>query len=189
MDDCGSICRFHPSLVGGNGIEMGRSQVALLTCALFLLPACEGGVRSTITGTGPVEAPKIQIPDQVMGLVVQQEPVASDVEEVERPYLDAVSIFSLREEDLLRASFQISRFNRIARPKSSAFRRLVTAQLGGSVPEELQVGEVTVYSTSGNEQRVYAWIEDRGFFVLQVHQDFEFPRTLLRRLVDLEIDL
>ena len=168
---------------------MGRSLVALLSCALFLLPACEGGLRSSITGTGKLEAPRIQIPDQVMGLVVQQEPVASDVEEVERPYLDAVSIFSLREEDLLRASFQVSRFNRIARPGSAAFRRLVTAQIGGSVPEELEVGEVTVYSTSGNEQRVYAWIEGRGFYVLQVHQDFEFPRTLLRRLIDLDIDL
>lgn len=165
-------------------------RLLLIFIAIALVaPACDGGVTGAVTGAGKVTAPRIQIPDQILGLKVTSEDVTEQVEEVERPYLDAVSMFSLREEDLLRATFQVSRFNRLGRPGSASFRRQVTAQMGGSVTEELRVEDLVVYTTSGAQQNVYAWIEDRGFFVLSVHEDFEFPRTLLRRVVNLNIEL
>jgi hypothetical protein len=44
-----------------------------------------------------------------------------------------------------------------------------------------------VYLTTGNDQNIFMWFADRGFFVLSVRDDYEFPRTLLRRLVEMEI--
>jgi hypothetical protein len=49
------------------------------------------------------------------------------------------------------------------------------------------VGDTTVYFTSGNEQIVYAWFDGSAMFVLSVHRDFEFPRTLLRRTLNVEL--
>lgn len=168
---------------------MARSFFLTLFAFAFLASACDGGVTGAVTGAGEVTAPRIQIPDQILGLKVAPEDVSEQVQEVERPYLDAVAMFSLREEDLLRATLQVSRFNRLGRPQSHSFRRQVTAQMGGSVTEELRVEDTVVYTTTGAQQKVYAWIEERGFFVLSVHEDFEFPRTLLRRVVNLNIEL
>jgi hypothetical protein len=167
-----------------------RRTLALASACLLALGACSGDepVR-VLPGGGDVRAPVISFPSQVAGLTVKAEDVSEVVEEIRRPYVDSLAMFSFREDELLRATLQMARFNRLARPRDPSFRRSITGLLGGSRPLELRVGEQTVFSTSGNRQDVFMWFTDKGFFVLSVHQDYVFPRTLLRRVIDQDISL
>jgi phosphatidate phosphatase APP1 len=46
------------------------------------------------------------------------------------------------------------------------------------------VGNTPVYVTIKSDQQVFAWFEGRGFFIVTTHRDYEFPRTLLRRIIE-----
>lgn len=167
-------------------------RFALLVLALaFVLVSCGEGrnIREAVTGTGDITAPRIRIPGQILGLTVHPEDVSAQVKTVDRPYVDSVGMFSLREGDLLRATFQVARFNGLARPEEKSFRGEIIGLVGSSEPQEIRVNDTIVYSTAGNQQQVYLWFKGNGYFVLSVHQDFEFPRTLLRRVVSLPITL
>lgn len=139
------------------------------------------------TGTGALKGNRVvTLPSQVLGLKVAKEQVSKDVLKVDRPYIDSVGIFSMRENDLLRATLQVSRMNAVARPKSNSFRNSIINLMGTTSPQKLLVSDTVVYNTAGNKQSLFVWFEGRGFYVLSVHEDYEFPRTLLRRMIDLE---
>lgn len=159
---------------------------SLLLAVGLLLSSC-GGNESQAQERVP--APRVAIPTQLLGLQVAPEDVSAQVKGIERSYLNSVGMFSFREDDLLRATLQVGRFNNAARPQSASFRRSIIGLIGSSKPQELRLGDVMVSSTSGTEQDVYVWFSDNGLFVLSVHTDYEFPRTLLRKIVDLGIDL
>lgn len=169
-------------------IRAAGRRLSLAVTLLLLLSACGGGgeIKSL---TGKKAAPVVALPSQILGLKVAQENISSDLKKVKRPYIDSVGLFSLREEDLLRASIQIGRFNSLARPGSSKFRLSIIALLGVSKPLEFKAGDTVIYSTSGNRQNIFVWFKERSLFVLSVHQDYEFPRTLLRRILSYEIRL
>lgn len=136
------------------------------------------------------EPAEVRVPSQIVGLSVAYEEIPTErVADVERPYVDSVAVFSLREEELLRATLQVTRLSGEARPQSPSFRRRIVEQLGTVRPIELHVGGTSVYSTAGTEQEVYVWFEGRGMYVLSVQQDFPFPRTLLRRLMDKDLSV
>jgi len=168
-----------------------RRLTVFLVAAVLLMAGCDQGrdIREAVTGTGDVTAPRIRIPGQILGLAVQPEDVSSQVKSVDRPYVDSVGMFSLRDGDLLRATFQVARFNGLARPEERNFRNEIIGLVGSSEPQEIRVNDIIVYSTAGNQQQVYLWFEGNGYYVLSIHQDFEFPRTLLRRVVSLPIQL
>lgn len=163
--------------------------LGFLLVALFATGCGNDDLAGAVTGAPEPTSPRIGIPALILGLTVQQEDISGQIEQVDRSYLDSVGMFSLRENDLLRATLQIGRFNALARPRSDNFRNSIVGLLGSSKPLELRLGSTLVYSTSGNEQNVYLWFNDDGMFVLSVHRDYEFPRTLLRRIVDLDIKL
>jgi hypothetical protein len=156
---------------------------------MFAVSCSAREAARTVRGTGEVQAPVVKVPNQILGLRVAPEDVSKQVKNLKRPYLDSVGLFSLREGDLLRATLQISRFNGLAKPNSPQFRASVIGLTGASRAQELRVGDIIVYSTTGSEQNVFIWFKERGLFVLSVHRDYEFPRTLLRRAVDLPIQL
>lgn len=171
---------------------MCRPWVAATAFLVLLLPACggdEGSQVAAATGGKQVETAGVALPSQILGLVVKPEDVSKLLKEAKRPFVDSVGLFSLRENDLVRATLQVSRFNFLASPKSPEFRSSIIDQLGSRRPERVRVGETLVYVTFGNEQHIFAWFEGRGFFILTAHQNYEFPRTLLRRLLELKQDL
>lgn len=161
-----------------------RFLIAMLGVSLMAV-AC--GQQSTEVTESTVESSGIVIPSQIIGLTVAPEDVAQKLEGIERSYIDSLGMFSMRDGELLRATLQVSRLSRIARPNSPGFRRSIIELLGGSTPVLLEIGNVTVFSTSGNKQNVFSWFRGRGMFVLSIHQDYEFPRTLLRKVVSLEV--
>lgn len=127
-----------------------------------------------------------KLPDQILGLKVAQEDISSSVNALKgRTYLESLGLFSMRQGDLLRATLQVGRFNSLARTKSKEFRREI-AGLAGS-PEELRMGTTEVSQITGNQQTSYIWFEREGLFVLTVHREFPFGRTLLRKLVEMKL--
>ena len=157
----------------------------VLACVMSLLAAsCS---QKADTGIGTVEAAGIRIPKQLLGLLVQGEDIAKQAAGIKQSYVDSNGMFSMREDDLLRATLQVSRLSRFARPKSEGFRKSIAALLGGTTPTQLRVGDTLVSSTGGNKQSIYVWFRGRGMFILSIHRDYEFPRTLLRRVVSLEL--
>jgi hypothetical protein len=161
---------------------------ATLAVAFFL--------ASTACGSGGADdaqaeavAARLQLPQQIVGLTVEPEKVGAGLKRVDRPYVDTVAVFSLRDKDLLRASLQINRFNRAARPEDDNFRQTIVSTIGGSAPLELRIEKQHVYATTASDQEVYTWFDKNGMFVLAVQKDFEFPRTLLRRLIEQDLGL
>jgi len=119
---------------------------------------------------------------------VEQEDVGEELDDVERPYVDSVAVFSLREaDDLLQATLQVSRFNSRARPDDAGFRGSIVSTVGSTRPREIVVGGRTVSVTSASSQDVFVWFTETGLFVLSISKDFPFPRTLLRGALGLEL--
>ncbi|HVE92545.1 MAG TPA: hypothetical protein VNE62_09650 [Actinomycetota bacterium] len=167
-----------------------RKLLILVLVVSFAATGCRGkSPGDVLTGAGPVDAPTITFPSQILGLQTKLEDVSKIVKRVDRPYIDSLAVFSLREGELLRATLQISRFNRLARPKSPRFRSTVIGLLGSTKPQVLKVEDTVIYSTGGNQQNVFAWFENKGLFVLSVHRDFVFPRTLLRKVLKLDVGI
>lgn len=167
---------------------MGQRHLLQVPVAglLMLCLGCGSGAQSLAADQGNL---KINLPSQILGLRVQLEQPAKGLEDVDRPYFNALALFSLRENALLRASLEIGRFNSLARPNSAGFRNQILGKIGSREPRSMRVGDETVYVTAGNEQAIFVWFDGHGAFVLITHQDFVFPRTLLRRIIDLNLEL
>lgn len=167
---------------------MFRAPLVLGISALLLFTACgenQPDVVGAVTGARRVSAQQVTMPSQVLGLQVAPEDISKQVSDAKRPYIESVGLFSLREGDLVRATFQVSHFNPLARPDDPDFRSSIISLLGASRPEIVRVEDMTVYVTTGTDQNIFIWFRGRGFYVLTTHQQYEFPRTLLRRFVQL----
>lgn len=130
----------------------------------------------------------VSLPSQILGLKIVEENVTTEIKGVNETYLDSLGLFSFREEDdLLRGTLQVGRFNEVAEPDRKRFRDAIIAQLGSTVPLQLRVGEDDVWLTSGTEQNIFTWFDEKGFYVLSVRSDYAFPRSLLRKLLETEL--
>jgi hypothetical protein len=161
------------------------SPVAAGLAVVFFLPAC--GNPEEVSGRPPEAL--LNVPSQVLGLQVELEDVTDQVKDVDRPFLDALAVFSLREGDLLRATLQVGRFNSLGRPGSASFRQRILQKIGSQAPEPYRIGDKTTYVTAGNKQSIFVWFSGRGMFVLIAHKDYLFPRTLARRFLEMDLDL
>jgi hypothetical protein len=155
----------------------------------FALSACGGGEPVTygISGEEIEMLDPDLLPGQILGLDVAQEDVSETIALVENTYIDALSVYSLRREELLQATLQVSRFSDEAAYESESFRQSLVLQIGGTAPKEVRVGEHTVYLTTGTNQGMSIWFDGSDFFVLAVREDFERPRTLLRQVLEVQL--
>lgn len=164
-----------------------RAFIAVFCAVLVSLTASCSKPDTTAADSQAAKSAVLSMPRQVLGLAVKAEDVSKQTKGIKRSYTDSVGLFSFREADLLRASLQVSRLNSLARPKSESFRRSVIQLVGGSTPLKIRANGIDVYTTSGNKQNIFIWFRGKGMFILSVHQDYEFPRTLLRKILTLEI--
>jgi hypothetical protein len=151
-------------------------RVVLAAAVMTVGVAACGGDDSG--GTGPEDisafAPDL-IPAQVLGL---------DVAGARNTYLDQVSLYSFRADDLLQATLEVARFTESAQVEDPDFRRNIANQVGNALPRELQMGNQTVFVTAGTRQGLAVWFLDDHMFVLATRDDFEQPRALLRALLE-----
>lgn len=151
------------------------------------LAACGGGTPvSSVRGRDIKPLTKVAVPTDLLGLRVAPEDVKGAIDPARRSQVDALRMYSIRDGDLLAATLQVSRLRDQARLQRPAFRSLVVAQIGSSVPHVAKLGSTTVYLTTGTKQRISVWFRGRYFFVLAVRDDFRHPRALLRRAVAIE---
>lgn len=167
-----------------------RRVLALLVAACALTAsACSSSSEAETPGTpAPASAYEVKLPQRLLGLRVVSENIRANLSRIQQSYLRGVGLFSFREgDDLLRATLQVGAFNDVADSKKADFRDAIIGQLGSSVPIPLRVGERTVYLSTGSDQNIFSWFDEKGFYVLSVRSDYAFPRTMMRRLLNMEL--
>jgi hypothetical protein len=159
-------------------------------CLVALVSASCGGTESSAATSTPRRPAQIELPSVLLGLNVDSEDIASQVKQSEQPYVDSVGLFAFRKgKDVLEATLQVSRFTPDARPESADFRGSIISRIGGASPRQVRIDNERVFLTSGRNQVVFIWFKERGFFVLTVRRDYPFPRTLVRRLIDMKLSV
>lgn len=165
---------------------------------LALLAAIIAAVSLTAAGCGDdegaVEVRQVStldgefLPATLGGPVVEEEAAVEELAERTNAYVAEVGLFSLRKDDLLQATLQVSKFHEDADYRSSSFRRAIVESptVSSSAPRAFRMGDSTVWLTTAQSQRVAVWFEDDLFFLLAVRDDFERFRGLLRETLELE---
>ena len=170
--------------------RVGRMGLLVVAAAVAALLAGCGRSEAARTEPTPGKAVKALelpgLPGELLGLKVAREDVAEPVSRVDSTFIDGLALYSLRSDDLVQATLQVSRFNEGADPGSKRFREAVVNQIGASKPRAFRVGSRTVYLTTGTKQSIAVWFSGRHLFVLASRADYDEPRTLLRRALELQ---
>lgn len=133
----------------------------------------------------PLEADAL--PGELVGLRVKGEDIADILDATKRPYLDAASLYSLREGEELQATLQIGRFAADVDHGEEDFRKSLLQTVGSGSIREFQVAGGSVYLTTGDRQQVAVWFHDDHLYVLSTREDFGKSRTLLREALELRL--
>ena len=166
---------------------------ASVLLALAVAAAGLAGCGRSDAAADPVAGKKVKVlemsslPAEILGLAVQREDVAGSVARVNSTFVEALGLWSLRSDDLVQATLQVSRFSDGARYDEADFRQSVVNQIGSARPRTFRLGKRTVYLTTGTKQSIAVWFKGAHLFVLASRSDYDEPRTLLREV--LEIDL
>jgi hypothetical protein len=176
-----------------------RNRPATVLLALALAAAALAGCGRSDAAVDPVAGKKVKVldlaslPSEILGLAVQKEDVAGSVAKVNSTFIDGLGLWSLRtissSEDgggLVQATLQISRFSEGARFDESEFRQSVVNQIGSARPRTFRLGTRTVYLTTGTKQSIAVWFKGRYLFVLASRSDYDEPRTLLRKALEIK---
>jgi hypothetical protein len=126
------------------------------------------------------------LPADLLGLKLAPENVTEDLAKVPAAFIDALSLYSLRKNDLVMATLQVSRFNDGADVDEDKFRQTVVNQIGSTAPRTVRLGGETVYLTTGTKQSIGVWFKGRHLFVLATRADYDEPRTLLRKALEIQ---
>lgn len=163
-----------------------KAHIIVLIFVMLATSAC-AGTKQQASATPKEKAAALELPSQILGLLVRQEDISKEIGAVRSAtYFSSVALYTLREGELMQASLQVARFNNLAKPASERFRRQVIGLMGTGSPEELRIGDRKVYLSAGKQQVVYAWFEGNGFYVLTERRAYPFRRGLLRKLLTLQ---
>ena len=165
---------------------------ASVMLALALAAAALAGCGRSDAAVDPVAGKKVKVlelsslPSEILGLAVQKEDVAGSVAKVNSTFIDALGLWSLRSDDLVQATLQVSRFSEGAQFEKSDFRQSVVNQIGSARPRTFRLGKRTVYLTTGTKQSIAVWFKGAYLFVLASRSDYDEPRTLLRAVLEIK---
>ena len=169
---------------------MRRALAAAAAAVALATPL--GACAATDPAAEPTPVAKIRtlppslLPATMVGLQVKAEDVTETVKRSRRAFVDQLSLYSLRADDKLMATVQVSRSNDPGEENIQRFRNSVIGQIGSSQPRSMVVGGRTVYITTGTKQRIAFWFKGRYLFVLATRDEFTQRRTLLRELLAIE---
>jgi hypothetical protein len=165
-----------------------RGAAALVALIAVFGGAC-GGSKAAVGVSGedikPIAAAKL--PATLLGLEVHEEDMKSTIAQTEDSYVDAVSLFSLRGDNLVQATLQVSHLTKAFDYRSARQRANLADKIGGARATTYRVGRTTVYVTQGLRQRISVWFSGRTLLVLSARDDLAKPRGLLRAVVELNL--
>lgn len=162
--------------------------VATVAAAAALLGACGGGDGKP-NARAAAAVPKEALPPTILDLAVADENATKLMKGSGATYIDRIGLFSLRRDDLLQATLQVSHFSDEADWKEANFRRKVARQVleaGAELPT-YRMGDTTVHLAVGVRQTTAVWFDGPYMFVMAAREEYEQPRALLRELVKLEM--
>jgi hypothetical protein len=158
----------------------------VLAAAVALAGCARSDASSDPTPGKAVKALEItNLPTDLLGLKLAPENVSEEVAKVPSAFIDGLSLYSLRKNELVMATLQVSRFNDGADVEDDKFRQTVVNQIGSTAPRTVRLGGETVYLTTGTKQSIGVWFKDRYLFVLATRADYDEPRTLLRKALEI----
>lgn len=164
-----------------------RTLGAVVAAAVALAGCARSDASVEPTPGKAVKALEIPtLPADLLGLKLAPEDVGGEVAKVPAAFIDGLSLYSLRKDDLVMATLQISRFNEGADVEAEKFRQTVVNQIGSTAPRTVRLGGETVYLTTGTKQSIGVWFKKRHLFVLATRADYDEPRTLLRKALEIE---
>ena len=167
--------------------RLGVRPVAVALALAGLLGACgdDAVVADADARTiAPLDADAL--PATVLGLDIEREDISEILDATKRPYLEAASLYSMREEDELQATLQIGRFADGTAYEDEEFRATLLNTVGGGAVRELRVGDDEVFLTTGDRQQIAIWFRGQDLLILSTREEFERPRTLLREALGLQ---
>jgi hypothetical protein len=159
---------------------------------IIAVAAALAGCGRSDAAVDPVAGKKVKVlelaslPTEILGLAVRKEDVAGNVAKVSSTFIDGLGLWSLRSDDLVQATLQVSRFSAGARVEEPEFRQSVVNQIGSARPRTFRLGKRTVYLTTATKQSIAVWFKGRHLFVLASRSDYDQPRTLLREVLEIK---
>ena len=161
------------------------AAVGLALCALAG-SACGGDRVAGTSGKSIKQLPADVVPTELLGLPLAQEDMSATVARAEDAFVESVGLYSMRRDELLQATLQVSKFRSNAPVKTSKFRSSLVNQIGGTRVQRFRMGDDVVYRTTGRKQTISMWFRDDYLFVLSARETFESPRSLLREALEIE---
>ena len=164
-----------------------RRVLACVVVTATLLGACGGEGKPEARPADGITTEVL--PPTILDLTVGDEDAPKLMKGSEATFIDRIGLFSLRRDDLLHATLQISRFSKDADWKKPEFRRKVARQVleAGSELPTYRMGDTTVHLAVGVRQTTAVWFDGEYMFVMAAREEYEQPRALLRELVKLEM--
>lgn len=164
-------------------------RVLPVVAALMLaagLGACGGKAVAGTSGKEIKQLPPDFVGSELLGLPIAQEDMTATVARADDAFVESIGLYSMRRDDLLQATLQVSKFRSNAPIEKASFRSSVVRQIGGRTIETFRMGSTTVYRTTGRKQTISLWFRGRYLFVLSVRESFTQPRTLLRAALEVK---
>lgn len=150
--------------------------------------ACGGDDAATKAAESRVIVPleASPVPPSLNGLKVAEEDVAETLEGAKRPYLEAATLYSLREGDALQATLQVGRFAPGAKYDDADFRLTLVNRIGSGGARDYRMGDDTVWLSSGDRQSIAVWFDEDYVFILSTREEYLGSRALLREALAIE---
>lgn len=166
--------------------RLRNSSTAIVVVAGLAFGACADDPAEV----GAAEARKIEklevsVPLSLAGLEVVEEDIAETLEQGKRPYLDAATLYSFREDDLLQATLQIGRFADDVDPADEDFVNTIVTNIGPGA-REVRMGDTQLYVTGADRQTLSIWFSDDHLYILSTRDGFGLGRSLLREALEIE---
>ena len=160
--------------------------VGLVAFATLVSGAACGSSSPTGTSAKDIkQLPENELSGTYLGLEARREDIGGSLSNQEaNAYIDAVGLYSLRNNQRLEATLQISKLSEHARPKDPKFQQLVANQIGGTKVQAFVMDGKHIYRSSQRKQSLTSWFQGDYFMILSVRDTYKSPRSLLRVLLE-----
>ncbi len=160
----------------------------LATVLVLGATSCAGEDSATKAANARVIVPleASPVPPSLSGLRVEEEDIGEALEGAKRPYLEAATLYSLRDGDALQATLQVGRFAPGERYETLEFRQTLASRIADGAATDVRMGDHTIWLTSGDRQSIAVWFNGGYVFILSAREEYTGSRALLREALGIQ---